>query len=45
MKDVKDMTGWEIREALRALAKPQLAQEKQNKDNFLKALAPQGSAS
>lgn len=42
MKQVKDMTGYEIREELRKLAKPRLTQEKQNKDDFLRALAPRG---
>jgi len=42
MKQLKDMTGWEIREELRELNKPRLAQEKRNRDNFLTALAPKG---
>lgn len=42
MKEVKDMTGYEVREELRELSKPRLAQEKQNREDFLKALAPKG---
>ena len=42
MKEVKDMTGYEIREELRELSKPRLAQEKQNRDSFLRTLAPKG---
>lgn len=40
MKEVKDMTGYEVREELREFAKPRLAQEKKNREAFLRALRP-----
>lgn len=42
MKQVKDMTGWEIREELREFDKPRLAQEGRNRDKFLIELEPKG---